>query len=122
MSIFSSTDAESFEAHGSRFVSFVRGDRGASTLCAWRLEVPPDLAGVSHRPSHEEVVLVLRGRLRVTLDGFVADVGAGDVIHVPANSDLKVDGGPEGATAWVTTTRGLQATVGDQTMKPPWAQ
>ncbi len=47
---------------------------------------------------------------------------AGGVVQVPAGSELTLDGGPDGATAWVTTTSGLTATVGEQTMTPPWAQ
>ena len=122
MPIYGSADADSFQAHGSRFISFVRTERGASSLCAWRLEVAPELAGVPHRPSHEEVILVLGGQMRVTLDGVAKDVAAGDVIHVPENAELQVDGGPAGATAWVTTTPGLRAIIGDQTIVPPWAQ
>jgi len=120
--VYASTDADRFEAHGSRFFSFVRTDRGASSLCAWRLEVPPGLAGVSHRPSHEEIILILSGQLRVTLDGIARDAGAGDVVHVPAGAELTVDGGPEGATAWVTTTSGLIAHINGETITPPWAQ
>ncbi|MGA2010912.1 MAG: cupin domain-containing protein [Solirubrobacteraceae bacterium] len=122
MPIYSSTQADIFAAHGSRFASFVRTERGGSSLCAWRLEVEPNQPGVAHRPSHEEVILLLNGRLRVTLDAISRDVDAGDVVHVPAGSELRVDGGPEGATAWVTTTPGLTAAVGPETMTPPWAQ
>ncbi len=123
MPIYSPSDADAFEAHGSRFSSFVRTARGGSTLCAWRLDVAPDLAGVAHRPTHEEVMLLLEGQLRVTLDGKAQDIGAGDVIHVPAGSELTVDGGPQGAAAWVTTTPGLEAIIGEgQRMTPPWAQ
>jgi quercetin dioxygenase-like cupin family protein len=122
MPIYSPVDAEPFEVHGSRFHSFLCTARGASTLCAWRLEVAPDQSGVPHRPSHEEVFLVLSGELSITLDGDTTTVSAGDVVHVPATTELRVDGGPAGATAWVTTTAGLTATVGEQTMAPPWAQ
>jgi quercetin dioxygenase-like cupin family protein len=120
--IYASTDAEPFEAHGSRFESFVRTARGASSLCAWRLEVAPGVQGVPHRPSHEEVILLLRGQLDVSLDGASHRVGAGDVVHVPAGSELTVNGGPDGAAAWVTTTAGLTATIGETRMVPPWAQ
>lgn len=119
MPIYSPTDADDLEAHGSHFASFVRTARGASSLCAWRLEVAPNLEGVAHRPSREEVILLLAGQLRVTLDGAGGDVGPGGVIHVAAGSELKVDGGPDGATAWVTTTPGLTAVIGEQTMAPP---
>jgi ethanolamine utilization protein EutQ (cupin superfamily) len=100
----------------------VSTERGAGSLCAWRLEVAPDLQGVTHRPSHEEVMLLLAGRLHVTLDGVGQDVETGGVVHIPGGSELTVDGGPDGATAWVTTTAGLTASIGDQTMAPPWAQ
>jgi len=47
----------------------------------------------------------------------------GDVVLVPAGSDLRVDAGPEGATACVTTTPGLEAVTADGTkIAPPWAQ
>lgn len=120
--IYSPTDADEFEAHGSRFASFLRTARGASSLCAWRLDVAPGVQGVAHRPDHEEVILLLRGRLDVTLDGSRETVDSGAVIHVPAGSELQVNGGPQGATAWVTTTRGLTAIIGEETMAPPWAQ
>lgn len=122
MPIYSPTDADEFEVHGSRFVSFLRTARGASSLCAWRLEVAPGVQGVSHRPDHEEVILVLSGRLDVTLDGDHKAAEGGAVIHVPAGSEFQVDGGPDGASAWVTTTSGLTAAIGDTTMSPPWAQ
>jgi quercetin dioxygenase-like cupin family protein len=120
--IYCSEDADEFQAHGSRFASFLSTARGASSLCAWRLDVAPGQPGVSHRPDHEEVILLLSGRLEVTLDGERTTAEAGSVIHVPAGSEFRVDGGPHGAAAWVTTTAGLTATIGDTTMAPPWAQ
>lgn len=122
MPLYSPADADEFEAHGSRFISFLRSDRGASSLCAWRLEVAPEVQGVAHRPDREEVILLLSGRLEVSLDGKHETAEAGAVIHVPANSEFRVDGGPDGAVAWVTTTPGLTAAIGDSTMTPPWAQ
>ena len=122
MPIYLPSDAEEFEAHGSRFASFLRTARGASSLCAWRLDVAPDVQGVLHCPDHEEVILLLSGRLQVTLDGDCETAEAGAVIHVPAGSEFRVDGGPDGAAAWVTTTAGLTATIGETTMAPPWAQ
>ena len=122
MPIYSPADADPFEVHGSRFESFVSTARGGHTLCAWRLVVAPGSEGVAHRPSHEEVILLLDGQATVVIDGSPATVAAGDVVHVPADSELTVNGGPEGATAWVTTTAGLTARIGETTIAPPWAQ
>ncbi|MGI3784248.1 MAG: hypothetical protein ACRYG2_26105 [Janthinobacterium lividum] len=117
------TDAVPFETHGSQFLSYVSPSRGSRELCAWRLTVPAGLRGVAHRPDREEVLLVLEGELRVTLDGAASAPHRHDVVLVPAGSELRVDAGPEGATAWVSTTPGLEAVTADGTrIVPPWAR
>ena len=123
MPVIQPADATPFETHGSRFSSYVSPSRGSSQLCAWRLEVPPGLRGVAHRPNREEVLLVLDGALHVTLDGTTAEAGAGAVVVVPPDSELRIDGGPAGASVWVTTTPGLEAVTADGTrILPPWAR
>ena len=122
MPVVRSADAVPFETHGSRFLSYVSPSRGSSQLCAWQLTVPADLRGVAHRPSREEVLLVLDGELQVTLDGTNSALHPGDALLVPAGSELQVDAGPQGASAWVTTTPGLEAVTTDGTrISPPWA-
>ena len=123
MPILTTSDALPFEMHGSRFLSYVSPSKGSSQLCAWQLTIPADLDGVAHRPTREEVLLVLDGELNVTLDGAASLAHRGDVVLVPAGSELQVDAGPSGATVWVTTTPGLQAVTADGTrLSPPWAQ
>lgn len=122
MPVVRPADAALFETHGSRFLSFVRPSQGSSQLCAWRLTVPADVEGVAHRPTREEVLLVLDGELRVTLDGIYSVLHPGDALLVPADSEFRVDAGPEGASAWVTTTPGLEAVTADGArLRPPWA-
>ena len=123
MPVFRSTDVEPFQMHGSVFESVVRPARGSATLCAWRLSVAPGSTGMSHRPSQEEVILVLDGELTAHLDDVPTTVGRGDVVLIPAQAQLRIDGGPAGAVAWVTTTAGLTATTADgQVLSPPWAR
>lgn len=123
MPVIHSEDAVPFETHGSRFLAYVSPSRGSSALCAWQLTVPAHLKGVAHRPSREEVLLVLNGELQVTLDGTSTALHHGDVVLVPAGSELRVDAGPDGAVAWVTTTPGLEAVTADgDRIIPPWAQ
>ncbi|HTA09565.1 MAG TPA: cupin domain-containing protein [Streptosporangiaceae bacterium] len=110
------------QVHGSTFSSFVAPSRGSTQLCAWQLRVPAGLTGAAHRPTREEVLLVLDGDLTITLDGTATDLVAGDVLFVPADSELRVDGGTSDATAWVTTTPGLEAVMADGSrIAPPWA-
>ena len=123
MPVVRSADAVPFETHGSRFLSYVSPAKGSSELCAWQLTVPAGLRGVAHRPSREEVLLVLDGELHVTLDGTGSELTRGDAVLVPAGCELRVDAGPAGATAWVSTTPGLEAVTADGTrIVPPWAQ
>jgi quercetin dioxygenase-like cupin family protein len=123
MPVFRPTDATTFEMHESSFSSYVAPSRGSKQLCAWRLDVPAETEGVAHRPNREEIVLVLQGRLHVTLDGDEFDAGVGDVILVPADSKSRVDSHESGATAWVATTPGLEAVMADGSrICPPWAQ
>jgi quercetin dioxygenase-like cupin family protein len=122
MPVVRPADAVPFEVHGSRFLSYVSPSKGSSQLCAWQLTVPADLRGVAHRPSREEVLLVLDGELQITLDGQSSALHPGDAVLVPAGCELRVDGGPDGASAWVTTTPGLEAVTADGSrIRPPWA-
>ncbi len=122
MPIIRSADATVHQVHGSTFSSFVAPSRGSAQLCAWQLKVPAGMRGAAHRPTREEVLLLLEGELTVTLDGIATVLAAGDVVVVPADSELRVDGGTAGATAWVTTTPGLEAVMADGSrIAPPWA-
>ncbi len=48
---------------------------------------------------------------------------AHDPVRLLPAPQLRVDAGPDGATAWVTTTPGLEAVTADLTrIRPPWAQ
>ncbi|MFZ2527490.1 MAG: cupin domain-containing protein [Rhodococcus sp. (in: high G+C Gram-positive bacteria)] len=122
MTILGSADAIEFDAHGSTFDSYV-ASRNSAQLCAWKLTVAPASHGVAHRPSRDEILLVLDGTLHITIDGTPSSVEPGNVVLVRAGAEVIVDGGPQGAHVWVTTTPGLTATLADGTrLTPPWAQ
>jgi quercetin dioxygenase-like cupin family protein len=122
MPVVQEKDSTDHEIHGSVFRSYVTS-RDDSTLCAWRLIVPPGTTGVAHRPDRDEVLLVLDGALEATVNGTQARLAAGDVLLVRAGDELKVDTGCDGVTAWVTTSAGLTATMPDGSrLAPPWAQ
>ena len=124
MPIIRTADAVTHELHGARFTSYAAPARGSAQLCAWQLEVAPGSGGVPHRVNREEVLRVLTGRLVFTIDGHAETAGPGDVAVVPAGSTVDV-ANPTGepATAWVTTTVGLEATLADgSVLSPPWVR
>lgn len=137
MPVVHAADAVVHELHGSVFASYAAPASGSRELCAWRLEVPAASGGVPHAVSKEEILLVLAGALQVTLTSGAAAAGAGDsasssavtatagdVIVVPAGSVVHVgNAGPELASAWVTTSVGLDAVLADGSrISPPWVR
>lgn len=115
------------DMHGARFTSYAAPARGSRELCAWRLDLPPGSQGMPHTVSREEILFVLAGTVQVTLDGGAAagEPGRpGDAIVVPPGSSLRVDNpGDEPASAWVTTSAGLEAVLADGTrLSPPWTR
>jgi quercetin dioxygenase-like cupin family protein len=118
-----STEARTHEIHGVRFVSYAAPATGSRELCAWRGEVPAGTPGVPHTVSGEEVLYLLSGTLRLSIDGESAELVAGDAAVVPAGSRLRLDNvSAEPATIWTATRVGLEATLPDGgTFAPPWA-
>src|SRR5687768_10346134 len=123
MPVLAREGARTYDVHGSRFVSYAGPGVGTSEqLCSWPLEVPARPAGTPQRPTRAEALLGLTGALTVTLEGQESNVIPGDVVAVAAGVELRVDGGPAGAPAWVTTTPGLEAVMPDgSSIIPPWA-
>lgn len=124
MPIVREQDAVQHHLHGATFNSFVAPSSGSRELCAWRLEVAAGTVGVPHRVSREEVLVILSGELTATIDGVATALTPGDVIFVPAEATFCLDNGSGGpATAWVTTSVGLEATLADgSSISPPWVR
>jgi quercetin dioxygenase-like cupin family protein len=124
MPVIHAAESVVHQMHGTTFTSYASPARGSRELCAWRIEIPDGTEGVTHHVSREEVLYVLSGTLRVTLDGEAAEAAAGDVVLVPAGARFSAgnrSGGP--ATAWVTTTAGFAGVLPDGSwFTPPWTR
>jgi quercetin dioxygenase-like cupin family protein len=112
------------QMHGTSFTSYASPARGSRELCAWRIEIPGGTEGVPHHVSREEVLYVLGGTLRVTLDDAAEDAAPGDVVLVPAGTRFGASNLATGpATAWVTTTAGFAGVLPDGSwFTPPWTR
>jgi quercetin dioxygenase-like cupin family protein len=120
--IIRATEATTYAVHGSTFDSYVAPSRVETQICAWQVHVPPNLEGAPHRPTRDEVLRVLTGELILTLDGDTTALHVGDVALIPAGSELRLSGSHQGGTAWVSTTPGLEAVMGDGSrITPAWA-
>jgi quercetin dioxygenase-like cupin family protein len=112
------------QMHGTSFTAYASPARGSRELCAWHIGIPGHTEGVRHHVSREEVLYVLSGTIRASLDGQAEDATAGDVIVVPAGARFGADNlADEPATAWVTTSVGLLGVLPDGSwISPPWVK
>jgi len=112
------------DLHGTSFTSYASPAHGSRELCAWHIEIPGQTTGVPHHVSREEVLYVLSGTIRATIDDHTEDASAGDVILVPAGARFGADNRTdEPVTAWVTTSVGLAAVLPDGSwISPPWTR
>ena len=67
---------------------------------------------------------MLTGELTATIDGAGTTARAGEVVFVPAGGLFALDNASDApATAWVTTSTGLEATLADgSSISPSWAR
>ncbi|MFM9612334.1 cupin domain-containing protein [Streptomyces sp. V2] len=123
MPVVRATEATTHELHGARFVSYATPRTGSRQLAAWRAEIPPRTKAPAHTVTHEEVLHLLTGTLRITLDTDTTDLAPGDTLIVNAGSTLTVENPTDhAASTWVTTSIGLTAKLADGTeVAPPWA-
>ena len=96
MPVIHADQAAVHQMHGTSFTAYASPARGSRELCAWHIEIPGHTEGVRHRVSREEVLYVLSGTIRASLDGQAEDAAAGDVIVVPAAPS-------SGWTTWATS-------------------
>ncbi|WP_329534834.1 cupin domain-containing protein [Streptomyces sp. NBC_01450] len=123
MPVVRSSEAVVHEIHGVRFVSYATPLSGSKELCAWRGEIPAGHEAPVHTVNREEIFHLLTGELLITLDGRTERITAGDTVIINPGATLGIENPTqETATAWVTTSIGLQAELADgSVLTPPWA-
>ncbi|MFI9821881.1 cupin domain-containing protein [Streptomyces sp. NPDC052013] len=123
MPVVRASEAVTHDLHGARFVSYASPRTGSRELCAWRGEIPAGTDAPAHSVSREEILHVLDGELRITLDGHTEHITAGDTVIINPGATLTLTNPTDRpATTWVTTSVGLEAKLADGTrIAPPWA-
>lgn len=125
MTLLSSQHPRTYAMHGVTFTSYASTLSGAKELAGWCADFPPGTAGMPHSMSHEELLFILSGRLRIQIDQDVFEAHAGDTVLVPAGATFTLNNNSDApASAWVVTAIGMTATLtkdGTQ-LAPAWAQ
>jgi mannose-6-phosphate isomerase-like protein (cupin superfamily) len=121
------TDARTASVHemdGTRFTPLAAPSSGSTEICVWRVELPPHADAVPHELTREEVLVILSGTARASIDGRVADIGPGSAIIVPPDTPFSLTaGGDEPVVALAYLPVGGQARLpGQEPFTPPWAR
>lgn len=107
-----------------RFTRIVAPSTGSREASVWQVELQPGTEPAPHELTREEVIFVLSGTARATLEGSVRDVGPGNAIVVPADTRFSLTAaGSEPLVALAYFPVGGEARLaGEEAFTPPWAQ
>ena len=89
---------------------------GASDLAVWTVEMRAGQAGPLHRAEHEQVWVVLDGRLAVNDTEYTS----GETVVIPAGEERRITA-PESFRALVASRGGGTVTTAEGIRPLPWA-
>ena len=84
MSVFHEEQNQEHELQGNHMVGLATPNRGAEQVEMWRARMDPGAATPPHSHEHEEVLLILSGTGRATIEGNEVRYRAGDTLILPA--------------------------------------
>ena len=90
MPITDATRAPRHEMAGTRFTPLAAPSSGSTEICVWRVELAPHADAVPHELTREEVLVILSGTARASIDGRVGEVGAGGAVIVPPDTPFSL--------------------------------
>lgn len=115
--------APTFTLPGIEFTGLAAPSRGATESAVWIIRIAPGTPGTAHQLTREEVLVVLEGRARATINGTDYELGAGDGFIVPPHTDFALANPfAESFRAVAVLPVGGAGVVGGDTFVPPWAR
>jgi len=115
--------APTFMLPGIEFTGLAAPSRGATESAVWIVRIAPGTAGTPHQLTREEVLVVLEGRARATVNGTDYDLATGDGFIVPPRTDFTLANPyTESFRAVAVLPVGGAGVVNGDTFVPPWAR
>ena len=125
MPVIHRSEAPTFTAPhgGATFIGLAAPSRGSKENSAWEVAIHAGEPGLPHSIDHEELFVILSGRLTFTIGDDTHEVGPGDAVVVPAHTQLSLaNPHAEPAHAIAILPVGAQGRIGDgEPFTPPWA-
>lgn len=116
-------DAPVFSRDGFTFRPLAVPSRGSSELAVWTLEGAPGAASAPHALDREEVFVLASGSVRAQVGDAEHLLAPGDALIVPPGEQFQLSNADPERPAQLTvcTRAGIQATIGGETITPPWS-
>ena len=127
MPVIRRADAPTFTLPGDGGVSAIglaAPSRGSKETCAWQISWSGRQDGTPHFVDHEEVFVMLAGRMVFSVGDEEFEVGPGDAVVIPAHTRLSAANPfDETADALAILPAGAQARMSadGEPFTPPWA-
>jgi mannose-6-phosphate isomerase-like protein (cupin superfamily) len=83
--LITAAQAPVFTNSHATFTGLASPSRGSTENSCWRLVLKPGTDAPPHALTREEIFVPLSGRLRVTIDSEVYELGVGECLVVPAH-------------------------------------
>lgn len=124
MPITHAEDAVRHDLHGTTFTALASPSTGSHEVSVWRAEIPAGAEPVPHELTREEVLVVLAGTARATIDGEMSLVAAGGAVIVPPHTpfSLAADGDRPLTVLAYLPVGGQARMPGQEPFTPPWAR
>ncbi len=122
MPVATLSEAPEFALGDAVFRSLAVPSRGSTRFAIWALELAPGMSGDAHSLDCEEVLVIHSGRVSARIGDTEIEAGPGDAVIVPADTAFVLrNAAAEPVHATAVTSAGFRATLGEQTISPPWS-
>lgn len=123
MPIIPAPAAPTHDLGDTRFTALASPSRGSAETSVWIVEIDPGTPGTPHRLTREEVFVVLDGAASVRIGEVTGSAASGDAVVVPPGVDFEIAAAGDSSLRMVCCLpTGGQASIGDATFTPPWAE
>lgn len=122
MPVVSKADAPVFDTGHAVITGLAAPSRGSREISAWRVRLAADQSSPAHALEHEEVFVVLEGRIVASFDDREEAAEAGGALIVPAEERFSLSAPGAPAEAVCILPAGAKAKIDGKSFVPPWAE
>jgi quercetin dioxygenase-like cupin family protein len=123
MHVIYADQTQTFDVRGAHMTRLIAPSTGASEIILFHGRLDVGAEAPAHRHNHEELILVLGGKLRLNVDGEMATLAEGDSCVIPPEALHQIVNLSADPCEWIgampVSTRFVRPD-GSEVIAPPW--